>query len=143
MYRISDENGNVIAQVEKPRYVRLKAESGAWIQCDVNSAECIAIDGVRYSLAGRDIVEDAPIVVYLQYIDAAAELYRAAKTADVNSNDIELLCYAVEKMAVEVDLSNYLTKTEAASTYVTKDNLQIILDTDTSTVEGAIWLEWS
>lgn len=44
---------------------------------------------------------------------------------------------------INVDLSGYLTKTEAASTYATKDNLQIILSTDTSTLEGAVWLEWS
>ena len=107
MYRISDENGNVIAQVDTPRYVRWKKspideESGAWIQCPANLAECVAIDGVRYSLAGRDIVADAPVVVYINEVDAAMELYFAAKNATVNAADIDLLGYALEKMAVEI-----------------------------------------
>lgn len=102
MYRITDENGNVIAQVDSPRYVRLKAETGAWIQCPAHLAECIAINGVRYSLVGRDLIDDAPVAVYVYEIDAAQELYNTAKTTNTNTADIDLLGYAIEKMAVEI-----------------------------------------
>lgn len=70
-------------------------------------------------------------------IKSALERFHVAQTTVYDDR------YIKDGDQVQVDLSNYLTKTEAASTYVTKDNLQIILDTDTSTVEGAIWLEWS
>lgn len=107
MYRITDENGNVIAQVDSPRYVRWKKSPidenhGAWIQCPAHLAECIAINGIRYSLVGRDLVDDAPIAVYVYEIDAAQELYNTAKTTNTNTADIDLLGYAIEKMAVEI-----------------------------------------
>lgn len=66
-------------------------------------------------------------------IKSALERFHVAQTTIYDDR------YIKEGDQVQVDLSNYLTKTEAASTYVT----QIILGTDTSTVEGAAWLEWS
>lgn len=102
MYRITDEDGNFIAQVDSPRYVRLKEETGTWIQCSQIFAECIAIKGIRYSLAGRDKVADAPISVYVREIDAADELYKTAKSADTNANDIQVLSWAMTQMATEI-----------------------------------------
>ena len=102
MYRILDENGNFITQIDSPRYVRVNEKSGAWIQCTEDLAECIAIDGVRYSLVGKDKVEDAPVTVYVYPLDDAMELYHATKNSTLNAADIELLGYAIEKMAVEI-----------------------------------------
>ena len=70
-------------------------------------------------------------------IKSALERFHVAQTTIYDDR------YIKEGDQVQVDLSSYLTKTDAAATYVTKDNLQIILGTDTSTIEGAIWLEWS
>lgn len=69
-------------------------------------------------------------------IKSALERFHVAQTTIYDGR------YIKKGDQVEVDLSNYLTKADAASLYVTKDNLQIILGTDTSTTEGAIWLEW-
>ena len=66
-------------------------------------------------------------------IKSALERFHVAQTTIYDDR------YIKEGDQVQVDLSNYLTKTEAASTYITR----IILSTDTSTVEGAVWLEWS
>lgn len=81
MYRIIDENGNIISQTSDIRYVKLKTltslddtEYKVWVRCNAADAQCVAINGIRYSLAGRDIVEDAPTVVFIYEVDAAEEL---------------------------------------------------------------------
>jgi len=81
MYRITDENGNIIAQLSDIRYVKLKTntledgrEYSFWVRCQSHDAQCVAINGIRYSLAGRDIVEDAPTAVFIYEVDAAEEL---------------------------------------------------------------------
>ena len=102
MYRFKDSDGNIITQVSEPRFVKMKKSTGAWIQCNEYNAQCIAIDGVRYSIAGKEIVEDAPQVVTIEQFDDALESLQHSKTLDTNSRDIELLAYAVNKMAEEV-----------------------------------------
>ena len=125
MYRISDENGNVIAQVDTPRYVRLKKESGAWIQCPANLAECVAIDGVRYSLAGRDIVADAPVVVYINEVDAAMELYFAAKgVKDLDENLTQTQEALTEVYEYNISTEDELTQTQLALVELYEDLLR-------------------
>ena len=50
---INKENGQRIALCEQPRYVRIKQESGAFIQCGRKEAEGVAVNGEVYSLDGR------------------------------------------------------------------------------------------
>ena len=50
---INKENGQRIALCEQPRYVRIKEQSGAFIQCSRKEAEGIAVNGEVYSLNGR------------------------------------------------------------------------------------------
>lgn len=102
MYRIKDSDGKIITQTTDPIFVRKKESTGAWVRCNQFNAECIAIDCQRYSLDGKEIVEDAPQVVTIEKIDEAAESLQHSKTLDTNSRDIELLAYAVNKMAEEV-----------------------------------------
>lgn len=102
MYRIKDSDGNIITQTADPIFVRKKESTGAWIRCNQFNAECIAIDCVRYSIEGKKLVEDAPQVVTIEKFDDALESLQHSKTLDTNSRDIELLAYAVNKMAEEV-----------------------------------------
>ena len=109
MFRIIDTNGNIIAQVDDLRYVKLKTHSlqdgteyKVWVRCNATDAQCIAVNGIRYSLAGKPIVDDAPTVVYVYQIDAAAELLNAVKSSNVNAHDIELLSNAINLMANEI-----------------------------------------
>lgn len=102
MYRIKDADGNILTQVETPRYVKKKPSTGAWIQTNAYEAECVAIDCKRYSIAGKELVEDAPQVVTIEHVDSALESLKQNKTLDKNSYDIELLAYAIDKMAEEV-----------------------------------------
>lgn len=46
-------NGEIIALVDEPRYVRLKEASGAYIQCSEEDAEAVAVSGTLYNLPGN------------------------------------------------------------------------------------------
>lgn len=59
MYRIIS-GGKVIALCDAPRYVKVKKESGAFIQCDKDEAEGVAVAGEVYNLEGRATIENAP-----------------------------------------------------------------------------------
>ena len=50
---INKENGRHIAFCEQPRLVRIKEQSGTFIQCSRNEAEGVAVNGEVYSLGGR------------------------------------------------------------------------------------------
>lgn len=102
MYRIKDSDGKIITQTADPIFVRKKESTDTWIRCNQYDAQCIAIDCQRYSIAGKEIVEDAPQVVTVEQFDDALESLQHSKTLDTNSRDIELLAYAVNKMAEEV-----------------------------------------
>lgn len=63
------------------------------------------------------------------------------------SKETALTALAKFLFLLEHDLSQtYLSKDDAAANYALKSELgtgQVVLSTDTSTVEGALWLEWS
>lgn len=61
MYRIIS-GGKVIALCDAPRYVKVKKESGAFIQCDKDEAEGVAVAGEVYNLEGQTTIKDAPDV---------------------------------------------------------------------------------
>lgn len=44
--------------------------------------------------------------------------------------------------AIEVDLADYLKKTDAANTYALK-NQPVTLGTAAQTTEGALWVQWN
>ena len=50
---ISKDSGRRIALCEKPRYVKLNEASGAFIRCERDKAEGVAVNGNIYSLDGR------------------------------------------------------------------------------------------
>ena len=102
MYKISTVEGDLIAQTDEPRFVKFNSESGAWIRCTPEFAQCIAVNGVRYSLAGREPVEDAPIVAFVQKVDAGTLQLDADKKIDFQADSIDTLAWALNKMAEEI-----------------------------------------
>lgn len=82
MYRIT-LNDEIFLQTDSPRWVKLNPSSGAWIQCDFADAQCIAIDCKRYSIEGRPLVDDAPDVVSVKYVDAAKNALDVEKGVDL------------------------------------------------------------
>ena len=102
MYKISTVEGELLSQTDDPRFVKLNSESGAWIRCTPEIAQCIAVNGVRYSLAGREPVEDAPIVAFVQKVDAGTLQLDADKKIDFQADSIDTLAWALNKMAEEI-----------------------------------------
>ena len=102
MYKITTVEGELIAQTDDPRFVKFNSESGAWIRCDAINAQCIAVDGVRYSLLGREPVEDAPIVAFVQKVDAGVLQLDADNKISVQNESIDTLALALNKMAEEI-----------------------------------------
>lgn len=64
-------NGEAIALVESPRYVR-RNESGIFVEADKDTADGIAVNGTLYNLPGGTAIEDAPEAVV---VDAKAGEY--------------------------------------------------------------------
>lgn len=90
MYRIILD-GEIILQSQSPRWVKINPSSGAWIQCDYQDAECLAINGKRYSIEGRPKVDDAPLVVTVKYIDSAENMLATEK-------DVGLIFFALNNI---------------------------------------------
>ena len=88
------DTGNTI-YVEKPRYVKLD-EREIWVRCEADDAQCIAINGNRFSIAGKKIVEDAPRVVAVSIIDAGQQLNQILSDNLANSKNIDDVKAAID-----------------------------------------------
>lgn len=112
MYRIIMTTGALIGYTDEPRYVRFNRETSTWIRCNIENAQCIAYEGRRYSLIGRDEVEDAPIVALIQKVDDGNLHISSEKKIGTNTDDIDTLAWALNKMAEEI-VDKFSFKTEA------------------------------
>lgn len=101
MYRII-LNDKTILQSDAPNFAKLKEMyttidgkivllGKCWIQCDYQSAECLVINGVRYSIEGRPKVDDAPQVVTVKEIDSAENMLATEK-------DVGLIFFALNNI---------------------------------------------
>lgn len=103
MYQIITTSGETIGFVEDIRYVKWRDDFNCWVRTrDVEEAQCVAVDGIRYSLLGKDLVEDAPTVVYIREIDAASAHFQTAKKVDVTARDLSDIAWGMQKMAEEI-----------------------------------------
>lgn len=90
MYEIYDTaSGKVIALADEPRYVYRSPKNGVWIRCDEPDAECVAVNGTRYSIRGRAQVDDAPATVAVRKADAAAHIRSLTVEALEHAETIE------------------------------------------------------
>ena len=75
---ISKDSGERIALCEKPRYVKLNGQSGAFIQCEKAEAEGVAVGGELYSLNNK--LEGKP-EAKLNEIDSGEFIFAASGQA--------------------------------------------------------------
>lgn len=60
MYAILSE-GQLIALCDKPRYVKIKEETGVYIEAESKEdALALSVNGTLYNLIGKDNIPDAP-----------------------------------------------------------------------------------
>lgn len=84
MYQILDmQTGETVGVVREIRYVKRNPFSGAWIESEQSEAECISVNGARYSIEGRQKIRDAPYAV-VRVVDAARVLRDKALNGDVD-----------------------------------------------------------
>lgn len=90
VYEIYDTtSGKVIALADEPRYVCRSPKNGVWIRCDEPDAECVAVNGTRYSIRGRAQVDDAPATVAVRKADAAAKILALTKEQIAHASDLD------------------------------------------------------
>ena len=97
MYQILNLNNGETFEIDKPRYVKLD-ERGIWVQCGEVDAQCLSVNGDRYSLANKEIVEDAPQVVVVREIDAAKKLAQINFKSIQNAQNLDEVKAAVQDL---------------------------------------------
>lgn len=93
MFKYTNTETGETMTIENPRYVK-KDERGIWIRCEEADAECIAINGERFSIGGKNPVDDAPQVIAISKIDLGEHLKTFA-----NAQDIDEVKAAIEDIA--------------------------------------------
>ncbi len=58
--------GELLALCDKPRYVRLNEQSGAYIEATKDKAQAIAVNGELYNIPGGNAIENAPEAVAVE-----------------------------------------------------------------------------
>lgn len=106
MFEIINETGEVIAELDEPRYVYRSPKNGVWIRCNEPEAECVAINGTRYSIRGKPPIDDAP-TVSIKKADAAARIRALTQKNTESLQNIEELKAAYTDLA-EAILDLYL-----------------------------------
>lgn len=114
MYTIL-QNGELLAFCDKPRYVRIKEESGAWVEAEEKDAEAIAINGELYNLIGKNTVADAPQVV-VKNGDAAEYIFgnRAQITQNKEEQDAAIITLETAACEQETATEDRLAAVEEA-----------------------------
>lgn len=74
MYAILS-GGALVALCDKPRYVRLNPESGAYVEAEPEEAIAISVKGDLYNLPGGTAIPDAPEAV-VREDDVAEYVFR-------------------------------------------------------------------
>lgn len=88
MVQLLNLNTGAVFEVEEPRYVK-RNSSGVWLQCDEKDAECIALDGERFSISGKTLIEDAPQVISISKINQSQKLAQINLDTIKNSQNID------------------------------------------------------
>ncbi len=65
MYAILS-SGAIIAICDKPRYVKMNEESGAYVETIEDEAVGLSVDGMLYNISGREDIPDAPQAVAME-----------------------------------------------------------------------------
>ena len=109
MYEIYNvDNREVIGLTDEVTYVK-RGKLGIWHRCKEDAAECILSDGIRYSIAGKTPVADAPVTADIKKADAAAALRKVALENISHAETLEEVKAAYTDLA-EAVLDLYLNE---------------------------------
>lgn len=103
MYEIlNTATREVLTLTDEPRYVKRSPRNSVWIRCEEADAECVAVEGTRYSISGREPVEDAPVTVAVRKADAAAKLRTVALESIAHAQTLDEVKAAYTDLAEAV-----------------------------------------
>ena len=94
MFQLINTNTGEKFNIENPRYVK-RNENGIWVRCREEDAECISINGTRYSLYEKEPVEDAPNVLIVMEVDGGEPVQTALRENLQNAQTLEEVKAAV------------------------------------------------
>lgn len=101
MFQVLNLNTGETFNLENPRYVK-KDECGIWVRCTEIDAECIAVNGNRFSIANKNLVEDAPQVVSITPIDAGQKISKISFDNLQNAQNIDEVKAAIDDITAAV-----------------------------------------
>lgn len=104
MYAIFS-NGALIALCDKPRYVKIKPETGVYVEAEETEAVGIAVSGSLYNLPGSDAIPDAPEAVVTQS-DASEYVFRNRVRIEENEETQGAAIIGMEDALCEQDAAN-------------------------------------
>lgn len=106
MYQIIDATSDkIIAEVEDEdlRLVMWSDEYNCWLRTNnLLEAQCVALDGVRYNILGRPMVEDAEAPVIVLGDNLATAHFQTEKNLGVTQRDLQDIAWGMQKMAQEI-----------------------------------------
>ena len=92
MFKIIDaKTGAEIGITEKPRYIKKKAKSGAFVPTDKENAQGIAFEGKPYNLIGKDGIGVEDTVILVEYDGGEVPTALAEQSAVIDSLIISTL----------------------------------------------------
>ena len=102
--------GEIIATTEHPRYIRQKTDTGVYIECTLEHAEGIAVNGRLFNMLGCTAIPEAPEAAIIEresgeHITRLIEQGLALISSTQNTEDAvcELDEYYDERMAAIED----------------------------------------
>lgn len=104
MFAILSE-GALLALCERPRYVKVNEETGAYVEAPAEEAEGVAVDGQVYNLQGGTAIPDAPEVV-IQEADAPEYVFRNRARILLNEETTGAVIVAMEEALCELDAAS-------------------------------------
>lgn len=104
MYEIISA-GTLIALCEKPRYIRVKEETGVLVEAPKEEATGVAVDGVAYNLPGSTAIPDAPEAI-VRAGDTGGYVFRNRVTIEETAQAAGSAIISVEEAVCELDTAS-------------------------------------
>jgi len=111
MYKIISM-GKVLALCDKPRFVRKKALTGAWVVTDEETAEAVAVRGTVYALEGKPAVRGAQLAKIVPVEGGEFLFDEVGQRVKISDHKADLA--ALEDAMCELDVSDQVAALEDA-----------------------------
>lgn len=101
MYAILS-NGRLVALCDKPRYVKIKKETGVFVETSKEDAIAVAVNGTLYNINGGDAIAGADQAV-IREENAGEFIFGEHMRVTKNKEDADTAFIAVEGVVCELD----------------------------------------